>query len=113
MKDFEILQNEIDEINSVISKRFQESTGSTDHVNRQVLKLGEEYGELCEAVLAEGGLQRADKLKAHDSANVAKELADVLVTAMTIARYMNLDVHQLISEKLEFIKLRLTETQDS
>ena len=95
------IQKRIDEINALVDKQ----TGGMTHT-QYMLKIGEEYGELCEAVLAEEGKQRQIKLDTHDSRNVEKELADVIVTALVLARRMNFDLDTLINEKLNFVERR-------
>ncbi len=100
------IQNKIDAINA----RFKQIEGETELKTlmlKKVLKIGEEYGELCDAMLSEIGNQRKSKLDAHSSQNFNEELADVIVAALTLARYLDLDLGVLIMNKLNKIEKRL------
>jgi len=102
------LQNEIDRINAMVCEHYDFELTDKQNVTRQVLKLGEEYGELCEAVLSSMGLQRQEKLDAHSIEDIKGELADVIITAMTAARYMNIDIEDIVVGKLKVIEERFT-----
>jgi len=102
------LQNEIDRINTIVCEHYDFEPTDKQNVTRQVLKLGEEYGELCEAVLSSMGLQRQEKLDAHTIEDIKGELADVIITAMTAARYMNIDIEDIVVGKLKVIEERFT-----
>jgi len=104
----EELQNEIDRINEMVCEHYNFEPTDKQNVTRQVLKLGEEYGELCEAVLSSMGIQRQEKLDAHSMEDIKGELADVIITAMTAARYMNIDIEDIVVSKLKIIKERFT-----
>ena len=78
-----------------------------DLIVRKTLKIGEEYGELCDAVLSQMGRQRKEKLESYSYDDLLGELADVIVSAMTLARYMNIDLEQLIMGKLNKVERRI------
>jgi hypothetical protein len=59
-------------------------TGTTDDVDRQVLKLGEEFGEVIEAWIGVRGAN-ARKGVTHTWDDVTAELADVVMTALVAA----------------------------
>lgn len=70
----------------------------------QLAKLSEEVGELNEAVLASYAVQHGRKQgKAYD---VAGEVADVLITAMIIARRLNIDIRVALEAKMAIIITR-------
>ncbi len=100
------IQNKIDEINEA----FAQIDGHPDlHtlIIKKTLKIGEEYGELCDAVLSEIGSQRKEKLATYNKDDLESELADVIVSALTLARYLKLDLEELIVNKLTKIEKRL------
>ena len=70
------------------------------------MKLAEELGELCQAVLACLSLQRAQKLDKHDKAKLPEEFADVLVTTLLLAKSMDIDVENALEKKIQTINTR-------
>jgi len=99
------IQDKIDAINEKF-KQIEDETELKTLMLKKVLKIGEEYGELCDAMLSEIGSQRKSKLNSYDSQDFKEELADVIVTALTLARYMDLDLKELIMSKLNKIEKR-------
>ena len=81
-------------------------TNQTDRerVFARTIKLGEEYGELCNEVLASVGDQRKDKLTDHDRQNLEDEFADVIITTFLLAKSMNVDVMGTLDHKIQKIK---------
>jgi NTP pyrophosphatase (non-canonical NTP hydrolase) len=68
----------------------------------RTIKLGEEYGELCDEILASAGDQRKDKLdKPHE---LEGEFADVVIVAFLLAKAMNVDMQEALQEKI--VKIR-------
>jgi NTP pyrophosphatase (non-canonical NTP hydrolase) len=72
----------------------------------QLVKLGEEYGELCDAVMAEVGHQRADKLAKHSHEKLALEMADVIVVTFILAEKMGVDLPASLQQKIAIIHER-------
>jgi NTP pyrophosphatase (non-canonical NTP hydrolase) len=72
----------------------------------RAVKLSEEVGELCSEVLAHGSLQRKQKLEGHDNAGLREEVADVIITAMLLARAMGVDVGKALEAKAEKLSRR-------
>jgi NTP pyrophosphatase (non-canonical NTP hydrolase) len=101
------IQERIDEINIQFLKIEGNSADLKTLMLKKVLKIGEEYGELCDAMLSEIGSQRKSKLKAYDSQDFKDEFADVIITALTLARYMDMDLESLVNKKLDKIEDRL------
>ena len=101
------LQEKVDSIN----KFFLNMEGGDYHLNdlivRKTLKIGEEYGELCDAVLSHIGKQRKEKLASYSYNDLVGELADVIVSALTLARYMDIDLESLIMGKLQQVEKRI------
>ena len=72
----------------------------------QTVKLTEELGELCSEVLAHKSLQRKQKLENHDKENIQEEFADVIITAMLLAKAMNIDIEKALENKIKKINKR-------
>ncbi len=72
----------------------------------RTVKLMEELGELCDDVLSFSSMQRKEKLDRHDKENIAEEFADVIFTALLLAKVMGIDVEKGMEKKMEKIKKR-------
>lgn len=70
------------------------------------LKIMEELGELCDEVLSQDQLQRAEKLHGQES-QIDEEFADVLITTLLLAENMNVDVKDGLKKKIKKIKNRV------
>ncbi len=70
-----------------------------------VLKVVEETGELCEALLSQQGIQRAEKLQNTDP-EVAKELVDVLITLLVLSENLEVNVEEELKRGIERRRLR-------
>jgi NTP pyrophosphatase (non-canonical NTP hydrolase) len=76
----------------------------TQKIFARTIKIGEEYGELCDAVLASVGDQRKDKL--IEPQHLEGEFADVVITAFLLAKAMDVDMPKALAEKIEKIKAK-------
>lgn len=72
----------------------------------RTVKLSEEVGELSEAILSYTDNQRKEKLAAFDKSHLDAEIADVIITALVIARATKSDVNVAIINKLKKIQKR-------
>ncbi len=72
----------------------------------RTVKLSEEVGELSEAILSYVNNQRAEKLEKFNKSDLDAEIADVIITAMVIARATKTDVNAAIIAKLKKIEKR-------
>lgn len=80
------------------------------HVYAQATKLGEETGELNEALLAHFGRQR--KGKTQKETNVSEEMADIILVIMLMAVSLDIDIEQALHHKMTAIRSRqAAETQ--
>lgn len=75
-----------------------------DRIFARTVKLGEEYGELCDEVLEYMHDQRQSKSRQHRSDDLGSEFADVLVVLFMLAKAMDVDVMKEAEKKI--IKLR-------
>lgn len=91
-------------------QRFQILDGDNntplERTYAQLVKLGEEYGELCDAVMAEVGHQRADKLATHTHEKLALEMADVIVVTFILAERLDVDLPAALQQKIAIIHER-------
>lgn len=91
-------------------KRLIDAGGSStqnERVLARMVKIGEEFGELCDAVLASQGDQRQEKLdQSADRENLVKEFADVIITTFLLARTMDVDIEQALAMKIARIRER-------
>lgn len=70
------------------------------------IKLSEEVWELNEQILWHYGYGRKEKLEKCSSEHLEQEIADVIFSAMMIAKSLNIDVEKAMSNKLQEIKRR-------
>lgn len=75
-----------------------------DRIYARTIKLGEEYGELCDEVLASMKDQRKGKLAKKKRGELESEFADVLVTLFMLAKAMEVDVMQALDRKVKKIR---------
>ena len=83
--------------------------GYTDQEKRilaRTVKLSEELGELCNAVLAFNSMQRKEKLDKHDAGNLSEDFADVMITVLLLAKAMDIDVEKALDKKIDKINRR-------
>jgi NTP pyrophosphatase (non-canonical NTP hydrolase) len=73
----------------------------------QAIKLGEEVGELNEAILARFLLQRSSK--SHKTYDLEGELADVVIVAFILARQLDVDLAAALERKITTLKIRRQE----
>ena len=77
-----------------------------DRIFARTIKLGEEYGELCDAVLASVGDQRKTKLAKEKAGDLEGEFADVMIVLFMLAKAMDVDVMRALETKIRKIKVR-------
>ena len=77
-----------------------------EHVFARTIKLGEEYGELCDEVLASIDGQRAEKMNGREASHLEDEFADVLITTFMLAKAMDVDIMKALDHKVPKIRER-------
>jgi len=100
---------EILDIISKIHEHLMIRDASVDKEKRTFLdtiKLSEEVWELNEQILWHYGYGRKEKLEKCSSENLEQEIADVIFSAMMIAKSLDIDVEKAMSNKLQKIKHR-------
>lgn len=86
-------------------KRVKRQTRK-DRIFARTIKLGEEYGELCDEVLASVGDQRKTKLAKEKAGDLESEFADVLIVLFMLAKAMDVDVMKALDTKVKKIKAK-------
>ncbi|HHD92185.1 MAG TPA: hypothetical protein ENL06_00995 [Candidatus Portnoybacteria bacterium] len=92
--------------NDRLIKRFGRNSTQQERILSRTVKLTEELGELCNEVLAFNGDQRQEKLDKHDKNNLPNEFADVIITALLLAKSMNVDIRKALAGKIKEIDER-------
>lgn len=77
-----------------------------ERILARTIKIAEEFGELCDEVLASIGDQRKGKMTGRDLDNLSDEFADVIITTFLLASSMNIDIPLALSKKIEKIKAK-------
>lgn len=72
----------------------------------QTMKISEEVWELSEQVLWKFGWQRLEKMDKISDEKLENEIADVIFSTIRLARIMNLDVNEILNNKMEILKER-------
>ncbi|MFZ1627047.1 MAG: MazG nucleotide pyrophosphohydrolase domain-containing protein [Candidatus Moraniibacteriota bacterium] len=101
---FEQFRQFIDEQHAFFRKVKKQTR--KDRIFARTIKLGEEYGELCDAVLASMGDQRRGKLKKEKPDDLESEFADVLIVTFMLAKAMDVDIMTALDRKIEKIRKR-------
>lgn len=98
----EQLQQFIDEEDELFKKVKDTNQTERERIFARTIKLGEEYGELCDEVLAYVGDQRKDKL--NEKHDLDGEFADVVIVAFLLAKSMNVDMKKALENKIRKIR---------
>jgi len=90
-----------------LKKRYRSYSNREEVILARTVKLGEEFGELCEEVLAYNSLQRKQKLDNHDKENLPEEFADVIITTLLLAKSMNVSIETALEKKMQKLNQRV------
>ena len=104
--DLESLLRFVEAQDKKLKKRYSSHANKESVILARTVKLGEEFGELCEEVLAYSSLQRKQKLEKRDKENLPEEFADVIITTLLLAKAMNVDIEEALEEKVQKINQR-------
>lgn len=80
-----------------------------ERVFAQSLKISEEVGELHEQVLGKFGWQRTSKMDKISDKKLENEIADVILSAIRLWRLMDLDIQELLNNKIKILEERFKE----
>jgi len=89
-----------------LKKYFGDHADQEKRILTRTVKLSEELGELCDEVLTFNSMQRKQKLDSHDKENLPKEFADVIITALLLARAMDVDMEKALEGRIEELEKR-------
>jgi NTP pyrophosphatase (non-canonical NTP hydrolase) len=90
--------------NAQLAERYPQP--ESERILSHAVKISEELGELCSAVLAQAKLQRAEKLAEQSDENLGEEFADVLITTLLLAQDLGVDVESALENKISKIRSR-------
>ena len=90
------------------AKKQKEVFGELKDKDKLILsstvKASEEFGELCEQVLAYISRQRKDKFKNFDKESLSAEFADVILAVSMLANDMQVDIKEALTNKIKKLK---------
>ncbi|MBU0959688.1 MAG: hypothetical protein KKB31_07105 [Nanoarchaeota archaeon] len=89
-----------------LKTRFGHYADEEKRTLARTVKLGEEFGELCNEILGNMSLQRKEKLSKRDKEDLEKEFADVIITTLLLAKSVNVDIEKAIENKIKEINGR-------
>jgi NTP pyrophosphatase (non-canonical NTP hydrolase) len=104
--EFKTLKKFIDIEDERLKKHYGNGGGELKHVLARTIKLTEEMGELSGEVLACNFLQRKEKLGRRDENSLAEEFADVIITALLLAKAMDVDIEKSLAKKMDKVDRR-------
>jgi NTP pyrophosphatase (non-canonical NTP hydrolase) len=96
-------QEFIDEQDTLLRPLGNTTKDKQTQIFKSTIKLGEEYGELCDEILASVGHQRKDKLSQGEH-DLAGEFADVVIVAFILAKQMGINMERALSAKAKKIR---------
>lgn len=73
----------------------------------QMLKINEEAGELSSEILWYLNLVRQEKQDNYSQETLESEIADVIISTCRLARYLDIDLTQLLTNRIEKLKERV------
>lgn len=104
--DLKVLLKFIETEDGRLKKYYSVCADQEKRILAQTVKLSEELGELCNAVLAFNSMQRKEKLDKYKAENLSEEFADVLITTLLLAKAMDVDMEKALDEKINKISKR-------
>lgn len=75
-----------------------------EHILMRTVKISEEFGELCDEVLAHFGKQRKGKMDLKGEYGLSDEFADVIITVFMLAKSLDISIPEALARKTEKIK---------
>ncbi len=87
-------------------KTFFRDQDKTKRIFSQALKISEEVGELSSEILGTLWYVRQEKLHKYTQESLMDEFADVVLSTIRLARFMDIDISLALKNKMEKIKNR-------
>jgi len=95
----------ISKVSVKLRERFNFET-KKEEILFKTTKLWEEVGEFNSEILKSLKIVRKEKLENYDKTELEMELADVILSALTLADSLDIDVNKALNKKIEKIKNR-------
>ncbi|TRZ78585.1 hypothetical protein D4R87_00290 [bacterium] len=95
--------------NNRVNKTILKDYSKKEIIFFRVVKAMEEFGELCNEIIALNGAHRKGKqkkFKKDDLSNLSKEFADVILTALLVGDALNIDIKKALEDRIKNIKER-------
>ena len=102
----EELQKFIDEQDALFRLMKDKTQTDRERILSRTVKISEEFGELCDEVLASLGDQRKGKMENKDIESLSDEFADVIITTFLLAKSLNVNIPNALVKKTEKIKMK-------
>ncbi len=100
IEDFEKF---IDEQGALLRSKMHADHTEREYILASTVKIAEEFGELCDEVLASMKNQRSGKMGDRSDESLADEFADVVITTFLLARSMDVNVMDALGRKTKKI----------
>ncbi|MBI4088731.1 hypothetical protein HY415_01410 [Candidatus Kaiserbacteria bacterium] len=100
----EDFQKFIDEQDTFLRSVKSASRTGRERILARTVKMSEEFGELCDEILAFLGGQRSGKMKRRSAESLAGEFADVVITTFLLAKSTDVDVMKALGHKIRKIR---------
>ena len=89
-----------------LNKYYIDCTDQEKIILARTVKLSEELGGLCDAILAFNSMQRKEKLENYNTEDLSEEFADVVITTLVLAESVGVDIEKSLKKKIEKINQR-------
>jgi NTP pyrophosphatase (non-canonical NTP hydrolase) len=103
--EFEDFVKFIDDKDKKLIEKYGGESTARERILSRTVKLGEEFGELCDEVLMFNGDEREDKLD-RNKGNLSHEFVDVMIVLFLLAKSMDVDIVGAMEKKIEKINAR-------
>jgi len=100
----EEFQNFINQQDALFRSIKTASESERERILARTVKISEEFGELCDEVLASIGDQRNGKMEGRSIESLAGEFADVVITTFLLAKTMGVDIPAALDRKIKEIR---------
>ena len=90
----------------MMKESFLKDQDQKTKILSQTLKISEEVWELSSEILWTLWFVRQEKLHKYTKENLMDELADVVLSTIRLARFMDIDISLALKNKMEKIKNR-------
>lgn len=91
------------------NERLNNHYGRAEYEKRtyiRTVKVGEEFGELCNEILVCNNDQRTDKLGNKSTKAIEEEFADLIITTLLLAEHLKINIDKSLENKIRKIRRR-------